>query len=240
MAFLNMLSKSSVKFNTSSDSEISNIMFADLDLPDFDHKMFASCLKKIPETQWQMNDLRGTKGLALMTSTGKAKDFKLQCDRDAREYKWTEHAADCIVEYFESNIWPWVGRGTRVTVLRTLPHQSINLHVDCSPEKINTLQLKLRMVVQGQTDTLFFLDRNGEKIFAPKTKKPYIIDGTWPHGVLNQNETKYTICVGSPWTGSEYYPKFNRRYLKSEYLLPNLDSAYFDPTYQQNLPDSKL
>ena len=106
-------------------------------------------------------------------------------------------------------------------MLRTLPGGANNEHIDCSPSEIGTIQLKLRIVLQGSASTLYFVNRDNQHYFIHETKNFFLMDGSWPHGMNNNSEyMKYTLCLGAPWTQSDFYPLFEKIILKDQLNLP--------------------
>ncbi len=88
----------------------------------------------------------------------------------------------------------------RVMIIVTPPYQKNNLHIDCSPDKFNTLQHKFRFVIQGQVDSLCFSFRNKTTVSPNNINMPFIMDGKWPHYMVNSCPyRKYTLAIGWPW-----------------------------------------
>ena len=86
-----------------------------------------------------------------------------------------------------------------ITIVKTAPNGKMKIHIDASPDEFLTPQYKFRMVVSGRNDTLFFIDRQGRKIYAPASDS-YIMDGAHPHGLSPVGrEGKLTLCLGVPW-----------------------------------------
>ena len=113
-----------------------------------------------------------------------------------------------------------------------MPEQQNPVHIDCSPKMFNVTQHKFRIVIQGCSDTLYFKTRKG-KIWAPLTNKPFIIDGSWPHGMINNSKhPKYTLCFGSPWSYSDSYPGLNPLLFVNKNDLPGSYYKYFNPKYK--------
>ena len=119
-------------------------------------------------------------------------------------------------------------------LLKTRPYKENKIHIDCSPDRFHTTQNKLRIVLQGLTDSLYFETKQG-RVYAPQTEKPFLIDGAWPHGMINSSYLpKYTICLGSPWTQSNSYPALKPlMYKDTTKNLPINYEKYFDKKYKR-------
>ena len=129
-------------------------------------------------------------------------------------------------------------------VLKTPPHDRNQEHIDCNQKKMGSMQHKLRIVLQGNVDTLYYVTKT-DKIYPPKNKEgiPFIIDGSWPHGMFNNTDgEKYTITIGAPWTGennSEYTELLsqsinNDTLYKNGHLMPaDIDHFFENPTQKR-------
>lgn len=88
----------------------------------------------------------------------------------------------------------------RVMIIVTPPGERNPLHIDCSPQKFNTIQQKFRFVIQGNVSDLSFVTKNGVEHRPEETDKPFIMEGKWPHYMHNHSsKRKYTLAVGWPW-----------------------------------------
>ena len=205
-----------------------NILFADLDLPAFPSLSALSFIKSASPEHWLQDSYRNSNVLPIMTNSGLATLSAMQSQTDNSDaYKWTQWAHPEMIEYFEEYFWPWLGRRTRVTILRTAPNQKNHEHIDCSPTEIGTIQLKLRIVLQGKSDSLYFIDDSGTHIPVARTSHPFLMDGSWPHGMENLgNEEKYTLCLGAPWRKSDKYPLFHSMLRKSDFSFPKDITPY--------------
>ena len=211
------------------------MLFAELDLPLINKAEIIKWIAGVPKDYWCFDTFRRCYMLPLMTRNGglKRRDAQQYGARDKEEwFSWTHLAPDSVKEYFEKNIFNWTKEKSRIILLKTPPGGQNPVHIDCSPGKVHTIQHKLRIVVQGAVESLYFETRKG-KIPAPSgVEKPFIIDGSWPHGMINNSKLhKYTLCFGSPWTGSNQYPKFGALVSVDEGKLPELDGKYFNPVY---------
>ena len=145
-----------------------------------------------------------------------------------------------LISYLEQYIFPWTKK-SRVVIITTEPREKNPPHIDCSPDKFNTLQHKFRFVFQGNTSDLKFLTNSGY-ITVPNINKPFIMDGSWPHEMTNtSNKRKYTLALGSPWQPKESdkdymsllersYIKYKKNYISNKNLnLPkNYEELYED------------
>lgn len=219
-------------YQTAADAQDDRLLFADLYLPELPKERIIKALRAAPKAAWVYDEYRNTSLLSLMTVDGRADKEGIR-NKASDSYLWTEFAPQEMKTYFEEHVWPWMKVRSRIMVLKT-PAGCANFeHIDCSPQKFGTRQLKFRIVLQGRTDTLYFITKNQDRIFIPATERPFLIDGSWPHGMMNSdNEEKWTLCVGAPWEYSDNYPFFRQSILKDPYELPSDYSRYFNPKYQ--------
>lgn len=213
----------SLNLQSSEAAQHENILFADLDLPKFPSQSSLSLIKKASPQDWLKDSYRNSEVLPIMTNSGVATLAAMQAQTsDSDAYQWTQWAHPEMIEYFDKFFWPWLGRRSRITILKTAANEKNHEHIDCSPAEIGTIQLKLRIVLQGRSDTLYFIDNNGARIPIGKTDSPFLIDGSWPHGMENINsEEKYTLCLGAPWHQSPTYPLFCSNLKKSDFTFPS-------------------
>lgn len=213
---------------TISKENETQVLFASLNLPPFPAQEILDEIKALPEESWKDDEYRNAKVLALMTSTGghDLEDLRNQ-SVSGTDYLWTKYAPQSLQSYFEMHMWPWMGSKSRMTILRTEAGMSINEHIDCSKDMMGKVQLKLRFVLQGKSDTLYFIHSKG--IFTiPQTNSFYLIDGSWPHGMKNQTEDrKYTICLGSPWSHAVTYPAVEKLVTTEAFERPSSLDHYF-------------
>ena len=91
-----------------------------------------------------------------------------------------------IIEYAEQHLKPFVGEIPRIMIITTPPNTEGFDHIDCSPKSFDDVQLKFRSVLHGKTSTLYFLNEQGEREYAPEIgQQPFLMDGGWPHGLDN-------------------------------------------------------
>ena len=207
------------------------MLFAELDLAPFDKKRVVKWIESLPERYWFWDSYRECYMLPLMTKTGGFGKSDTENSSNTKDFLWTDFSSHFIREYFENHIFNWTKTKSRIVIIRTMPKKQNRIHIDCSPEAFNTIQYKFRIVVQGASDSLYFETRNG-KVKAPVTEKPFIMDGSWPHGMINDSTlVKYTICLGSPWTQSDHYPGLQPLLFMDMSELPISYSKYFHPKY---------
>jgi len=209
-----------------------NILFASLNLPTPNRGDWLDWVKSVDNSLWRVDTFRNSSALALMTSggVGTAEDIQAQ-NFLGNDYSWTPWTCKSIIDYFDAYIFPWLGTRTRVLILKTPSKSRNHEHVDCSPREFGSKQHKLRIVISGNTSSLYFLTKMGN-INIPETDKPFLMEGSWPHGMINNTwQTKYTICVGTPWRGSKIYPEFEKIMLKSDYTPVDFENRFFSPKY---------
>ena len=151
-----------------------------------------------------------------------------------------------LITWLYDHIIPWTAP-TRIRILVTDANKSNAPHIDCSPAKFKTLQHKFRYVFQGKRPSLYFLNNNKKEVI-PDVDKPYIMDGSWPHEMINDcNERKYTLVLGAPWEPTEddvnYNEVLNRSFemykqyyiSSSTWQLPKNYKSLFEDKYINEL-----
>ena len=192
-----------------------NIMFAEVDFPKLNKEQATAEILSIPEKFSFWDDYRNTLMIPLMSKGGMVASNSIQ-----GEFKWNDHAPRVITDWFDEFIFPWIGKKARVMALITQPNFSNYEHIDCDPHELNTRQHKFRIVLQGKTDTLYFITDKGS-ITAPDIEGAFIMDGGWPHGMVNStNEIKVTLALGAPWTGNDSYDNINLLMDRSMHNMP--------------------
>ena len=211
----------------------SQMLFAELGIPVIEKTKVIQWINSVPEKQWIWNAYRNCYLLPVMTKNGKIqeKDFT-HSNLNIQNFIWAKNVPDFIKKYFEEHVFSWAKTTSRIAITCTMPEQQNPVHIDCSPKMFNVTQHKFRIVIQGCSDTLYFKTRKG-KIWAPLTNKPFIIDGSWPHGMINNSKhPKYTLCFGSPWSYSDSYPGLNPLLFVNKNDLPGSYYKYFNPKYK--------
>lgn len=208
-----------------------DILFAGLRMPALNKLQVLEDLRRVPEECWTYDAYRGTSMLPIMTRNGLSTRDSLYHLGDSQtrksDFHWTGECPAGIKDYFEKYVFTWVPVRPRIVILKTPPRASINVHIDCQPEEFGSRQLKFRYVLQGSVSSLYFVTNSGN-VFAPQIETPFIIDGSWPHGMRNDfSMEKITICLGAPWTGSNAYPDFHALVERDLSLLPKDHQKYF-------------
>jgi hypothetical protein len=209
------------------------LLFAELDMPIPDKKLWAQKILAFPKEHWFLDPDRNTWVLPLKNQTG-GYGYNNNLNGIAKKdhYVWTPAAFPELVGYCERYIFPWTGSLCRLAILRTPAGTANKIHIDCSPSAMGTIQHKFRMVIQGRTDTLFFLTHRGV-VRAPATDKAFLIDGSWVHGMENDdNEDKLTLCLGSPFVEGERYPPLAKFVSKQGLEQPADLTTYFEEKYR--------
>ena len=207
-----------------------NILFASLKLPEINRNQALKEMNEISESEWIWDDYRATSMLPIMTKDGKSSHHSLFNIKKEGDHIWTSNAPKTLINYFEDHIFNWITCRPRIVILKTDPTMSIKEHIDCQPFEFGLRQLKFRYVLSGDTSSLYFLTETGN-VHAPETNLPFLIDGSWPHGMLNNsNKQKITVCLGAPWNGEVRYPEFETTLLKEDVTLPDNYKDYFKKT----------
>lgn len=204
----------------------SNILFATVDLPSLDKSQTTKQILSLPSDLWFWDHYRSTNMLPLMTRGGLTGNEGASNNR-RDDYDWISYTPVLIRTWFESYVFPWMGMRTRIMALLTKPNHSNYEHVDCDFMKMGTQQHKFRVVLQGNTDTLYFITKYGN-VNVPGVDLPFIMDGSWPHGMINKTDIyKLTIAAGSPWNGNESYNNITPLLYTHNYTMPTNINPYF-------------
>lgn len=203
-----------------------DLLFASVNLPECDTKQITKDILRLRGEGWWWDSYRSTSMLPLMTKGGlHGKDGS--SNKRASHFEWVPYTPAYIKEWFDGVVFPWMGCNSRVMALLTKPNQRNNEHIDCEQSKMGTQQHKFRVVVHGNTDTLYFKTQTGD-LHVPNVSGPFIMDGSWPHGMHNYtNDFKLTLAVGAPWSGNESYNNVNVLLNKSKHVLPHDYAKYF-------------
>jgi hypothetical protein len=170
--------------------------------------------------------------IPIMDSNGILSDFAKECDE--------------FVNWLEDHVFAW-SRPARMRIITTPPGEKNAPHIDCSPKKFGTLQHKFRYVFRGNISSLTFIN-NDQKVSIPSVDKCYLMDGSWPHEMINNtNDRKYTLTLGAPWEPQldeeKYlqilktsYNKYKEFYIGSDnWQLPENWKSLFEDVYQDQL-----
>lgn len=203
-----------------------NLLFGSVNLPTLDCKLAAEKILSLDDNLSFWDDYRYTKMIPLITKRGLSGKYGANNYKEG-EFEWLPYTPKIIVEYFEEVIFPWTGLKSRISALITKPSVSNYEHIDCERHEVNTRQHKFRIVLQGNTDTLYFKTKQGD-ISAPNVLQPFIMDGGWPHGMTNYtDEVKVTLALGAPWTGKEFYDDVNLLLDRTDYEMPDDLDVFF-------------
>ena len=171
--------------------------------------------------------------LPLLTDSGKT--GKLGSLNQGGELVWTPFAPASFRSYYDQHLAPWISCPGRIMLLKTPRGQANKEHIDCTPACFSSPQYKLRIVLQGRVDDLYFITKTGKcKTDQNQVGSIFVIDGRWPHGMDNTSgNDKYTICIGSPWNGhglvrSEDFFQEKGRLNWNSSLLPDDYQKYFE------------
>jgi hypothetical protein len=206
------------------------ILAATLKFPQLDKEKSVAEIQLIDQKYWFYDQYRHTNMMPLMTMGGKVGESGASNFRSKEEFVWTPYASETLKSWFEEHVFPWMGARTRISVLKTQPNQKNHEHIDCSPQAFGSRQHKFRIVLQGKTDSLYFVTKYGN-ILLFDTEDPFLMDGSWPHGMHNYTaKEKYTIAVGAPWGGKDSYSNMGQKII---YRNPNLLPENLEPYYDQ-------
>ena len=197
------------------------MLFASVDLPVLDKQLASQEILSLPEQYSFWDSYRNTKMIPLMTKGHGVTNFV------DSEFRWEMYTPAIIKKWFDDIVFPWMGMQARVMALITQPNFANYEHIDCTPHELNTQQHKFRIVLQGNTNTLYFITKDGN-IHSPDISGPFIMDGGWPHGMINHtNEIKVTLAVGSPWLGNSQYKNITELLTRDNYSMPDDLSRYW-------------
>jgi hypothetical protein len=203
------------------------LLFMPLDLPPPSLNE-VSFLDTVPYKEMHHDEYRNCYHINLITSKGE-------------KTKWLTQLPQ-IADWIKKTIRP-IFEG-RTMIIVTPPGESNTIHIDCSPDKFNTVQHKFRYVLRGPVNGLKFQFKD-KQVCLPQISQPYIIEGKWPHHMDNYTQQrKYTIAIGYPWEPSlrnntylgllekshETYHKKAIYYESYDQLPPNWERMY-DPKY---------
>lgn len=192
-----------------------NLLFASVNLPLLNKTEAAKQLLALPKKCSFWDAYRYTKMIPLMSKGGLVASNNLP-----GEFKWNNYTPDIIRDWFDNIVFPWMGMKSRVMALITQPGIANYEHIDCDPHELNSKQHKFRIVLQGDTSTLYFITDKGN-IHVPNLDKCFIMDGGWPHGMINNtDDVKVTLAVGAPWTGNNNYDNIELIMNRNEYSMP--------------------
>ena len=204
-----------------------DFLFAALDLERPSSQGWIDPIRALPGEAWWRCPYRGCDLLPLFTENGgKGRNGTANTGKPWL-LNWVDWTPEPIRRYCEDVVFPWAGGPARVNLIRTLAGAQHAVHIDCYRSVFGTRQHKFRYVIQGRTDTLYFVTRTGH-VSAPQTDLPFIMDGSWPHGMNNfTRQEKITLAIGAPWTGKERYDFKGPILINQNFELPeNYDELF--------------
>ena len=203
-----------------------NILFAKAHFKTLDKELATQEILKIKKEFWFWDTYRKTNMLPLMTKNAKSGIVGASNSINSGEFNWLEYTPTVIRDWFEDEIFPWMGCKTRIMALLTEPNFANDEHIDCDENQVGSQQHKFRVVLQGRTGTLYYKTKEGN-IHVPDIDEPFIMDGSWPHGMVNDfTKLKLTIAAGAPWTGNSNYDNVEVMMKREQYTLPDDLSPY--------------
>lgn len=196
-----------------------NLLFAKLNFLELDKELVTSEILKIDNSFWFWDEYRATNMLPLMTKQSLSGAIGASNNRTGN-FEWLSYTPKVLIDWFETEIFPWMKTKTRIMALMTRPNFANKEHIDCDENQIGTRQHKFRIVVKGNTNTLYFKTKSGD-VSAPNIDGPFLMDGGWPHGMYNDtSDFKLTIAAGAPWTGNDSYNNLDVVLNRNDFELP--------------------
>ena len=197
------------------------MLFASVDLPSLDKDKATTDIMSLDESLWFWDSYRATSMLPLMTKGASIGAQGANNRNRQGEFEWVPYAPPSITSWFDDVVFPWMGMKSRVMALKTLPRAANHEHIDCDAHKMDTRQHKFRIVIHGRVETLYFMTKQGN-VHAPDIDGPFIMDGSWPHGMDNATDDfKLTLAVGAPWDGRDHYDNINLLLQQKDYQMPD-------------------
>jgi hypothetical protein len=169
----------------------------DLGITQEEKTLMLSEIKAISDKLWYYDDFRGCYMLPIFNGGG----IRNNTSSGSLDFTVAAKLSPTVTDVLKNKIFPFMNPRGRVTVLRTLPGNKLNVHLDSTVEEIGTLQHKFRVVLNGEIDKLYFIDKFENKVYMPRCYDTYILDGSHPHALDPSEEEKITLCVGAPWNG---------------------------------------
>ena len=108
---------------------------------------------------------------------------------------WTKHSSmfPQIKKTFIDKIFPKIPRIPRIKILNIKKNTKIREHVDCFKNQYGQMIPGIRVSLSGDTDCLYFADKNNSKHHIPSNIKTYAINICHPHGCDESEEDKITV-----------------------------------------------
>ena len=198
------------------------MLFASINIPVLDKARAAKEILSLDDNLSWWDKYRHTKMFPLMTKGARIDGYGISNDTKG-DFEWVPHSPRVIVDWVEQIVFPWIGCKTRVMVLVTEPGYMNKEHIDCEANEVAVRQDKFRIVLQGQTDTLYFKTEQGD-VYAPNVDGAFLMDGSWPHGMVNYtDQPKVTLALGAPWSGNTSYKDIDVLINRENYVMPQID-----------------
>jgi len=196
--------------------ELMDLAAMQLDFPvtDSDISIMSSEIDDIPNEHWYWCTFRESYLICL---------YGNEDVNNKKDMYWLPWAKDCtkIKELCDSFIFPMTDVRPRIIIIRTMPGMKMRLHTDCYADQMEKLEPKLRLVLKGRDNTLFYVNEQQEHIHIPNDWRGYLMSGAALHGMDNETEEKYTLCWGDPWTGDDLNNDRFFDYIKIQYEKHN-------------------
>ena len=195
-------------------------------------------ISNLDDEMHHWNEFRGCKMIGIFNGGGRLGGRVDGIDTKAGEFKYTPAGDKCptIKKVCEEKIFPFMNSPGRVTVLRTSPNTGLHVHLDSTEKEIGTLQHKYRLVLNGNIEKLYFLDKNLNKVYVPPYYDSYVMDGSHVHSIDPDKEEKITLCIGAPWHG-EPTELYNQLLEDSPFNMlvsrPVTQDAWLDPALRK-------
>lgn len=213
--------------------------FAALDLSisqDEKQKMLQEVLAA-DDNLYHQNDFRGCRMLPIYNGGGVLGPRRDGINTAKGIFKYTPAGEVCptIRKVCEEKIFPFMSPPGRVTILRTKAGEGLHIHLDSTFEEIGTRQHKFRIVLNGNIDKLFFIDKQGNKVYMPSNYDTYSMDGSHPHSIDPGDEEKITLCIGAPWHGEDndlYIDLIEKSLYNVKISRPDIKDEWLDPQFK--------
>lgn len=219
-----------------------NFVFSGLNIQPPPREKIIQELREIEEEHWRWDQGLGSHVLPIVSYEGKnicgyvETQAGLYSSPDNIDWSKT-YQTPALSDYIENHFFNWMSTRGKVHILRTPVNSHMYIHYDCREGSEMQPRPKLRFTLQGDTSDIFFLDSNSEddKRFCPSVETPFIIDGAWPHAIINSGQKiRYTVTIGSPWkaTDLDYGPLLQEPNVEKELLkMPAYSKLFLDKSF---------
>lgn len=215
-------------------------VFSNLELKAPPKKTILNEIETIPLYTWKWDPYLGSYVLPVYTYQGSGmcswQEKKQGINSHSQDLNWTrKFNLPILSRYIEDHLFSWMEQPGRVNILATPEKTNMNIHYDCRKGSQYQARPKLRVILNGSTSDIFFLNSRSKnhRTHAPSVDSAFIIDGSWPHGVVNTSKgMRVTIAIGSPWEGHrDFIPKLGSQNLLKEHISIPYYSEYFLDKY---------